>query len=87
MPRLISKKRYQRLVEFERKWLARPAIIPDAKPPQELLDRLKSCEESNEGHELYRTQLEGVVLLLGKILDPKIKSVNDVLALAEKLKK
>ncbi len=84
MPRLISNKRYQRLVEAEKKFLSRPAIIPAAKPKEDLVERLKSCEESNEGHELYNTQLEGCLLTLGRILDPNIKTVNDVIALAQK---
>ena len=89
MPRLISTKRFRKLVEAEKVGLSQRKLVaePKSQPPTELIERLKSCEESNENLDEYNAKLGRALLVLAKILNPATADVQQALELAAKFKK
>lgn len=73
MPRLMSTKRYRKLVDAERRWNQRPAIIPDNKIQHDLEERLRIAE--------------GGLLDLARFFNPSVSTISEALEQAAKLKK
>jgi hypothetical protein len=85
MPRLISNKRYQRLVEAEKKYLSRPAIV-EPKPQQDnaaMLELVRRLEEYSQRD----VEISNHLITLAKFMNPTVSSLAEAIAIAEKFKK